>query len=747
MTASTAAERTIRSAQAAGVEHARPRRDWPIALGTAVVAAVLSLIPRIFSSTFYYWDDMMQSFLPLWRHLGLELRAGHYPLMEPSGWIGGNTIAEVGYGIFNPVNIMNSFIVSFFDNLTWASYIIVVQFIGILAFATYMLARDFGANRPLAAAAGAALPFCGFTLFYESARWPGGLMAFAWVTLFWWALRRYAHRHTSPFLPFAVGFCTMTAGNPYGAIGVIVVLAAVTLELVLTRHWRRVITLVLVGALVGLTAVLVYFPLPLSSAVTVRTSSTIAQDLFLTPDLSSIFAMSTPVVRPRINNFWGPIDSVPSSYLAWFVLPLLPWLDFRSITKRSRQLFSLYVVALVYFLLTFGPSNVLVFRWPVRLIEYVYLCVIVLVAAMASAGLRTSRWKIRLAVTLAIVLMGAYYGWSMVPNANKSAVAGLALTLALIAAAMWAWRRFGFRGIGAVMVVGTAAVLALQSALYIPKSPVAGIGSPTDTRLLAASTAEYQGNTLQIFDTKTMAPSDFTSGRLLYGNQILNANVQNSLGRYSGISFTTFANALCMNYRGEACPLAFGMLYKPASDQIPVPLADVLNLQTLVMQRQELPKMDFQVPAGWKIAASDDTRIILHRTSPLNPKGDVSWTSQGVSVVSSTLSGTNERVTLDGHGAPGQLTLARLAWPGYTITVDGEAQPLKQGPAGVILVDVPANASTVDVTFTPPGFTAGLAAQALAWLGAIVMTIVYYASRRRRARRGLPTSAVAVAAD
>ncbi len=127
------------------------QHDWHWGgIVTAAIAAVASIIPRLFNPTFYYWDDMMQSFLPLWRHMGEEIRSGRFPLMEPGGWVGGNIVAEVGYGIFNPVNIVNSVIVSNFENLSLASYFIIVQFIALLAFGTFMLARDYGSNRPLA---------------------------------------------------------------------------------------------------------------------------------------------------------------------------------------------------------------------------------------------------------------------------------------------------------------------------------------------------------------------------------------------------------------------------------------------------------------------------------------------------------------------------------------------------------------------------------------------------------------------
>lgn len=738
MTAGTSgatAQRRPRASRRYFMQH-----DWHWGIVTAAIAAVASIIPRLFNPTFYYWDDMMQSFLPLWRHMGEEIRSGRFPLMEPGGWVGGNIVAEVGYGIFNPVNIVNSVIVSNFQNLSLASYFIIIQFIALLAFGTYMLARDYGSNRPLALAAGVAIPFSGFTLFYEAARWPGGLMAFAWITVFWWSVRRYARRNTSPFLPFLLGFLTMTAGNPYGAIGVIVVLGAVAVELMLMRHWRRLIPIVIVGALVGLTAVLVYFPLPLSSAVTVRQQNEILNDLFLSPDMSSLLTMSTSSMTPRINNFWAPIDNVPSSYLAWFVLPLLPWLDFRSFRGRSRQIFSIYVITGVYFLLTFAPSQVLVFRWPIRLIEYVYLGVIVLVAVVASAGLKTTAWKKRLFITVAILAFGTYRAWSMVPGGGKWQIFTLAVTLGLVCLAVFGWRRFGYRGLAAVLVVGTIATLGMQSRQFVPNNAVAGIGSPVDAETLRDATSDYKGNTIQIFNTMKITGKEFTGGELLYGNQILNADVNNSMGRYSGISFTTYVNALCMNYRGETCPLAYTELFKPASEKIDATLADVLQVETIAVQKTLIAPDQLKVAPGWSIVSSDDSRTILRRDNPLPYPGTVSWASEGVTVQDSVRNDTDEKVTLSGTGSAGQLTLARLAWPGYSVKVDGQPQTLTQGPAGVILVDVPAGAKSVDITFTTPGLTVGLAAQAVAWFGILLFTVFHYVRRRRNTKTDVTDS-------
>ncbi|MBP3034800.1 hypothetical protein J2M53_00840 [Arthrobacter sp. zg-ZUI100] len=694
---------------------------------------MLCVVPRLFSPTFFYWDDTMQSFLPVWRELGEKLLNGNFELMDPNGWVGGNYMAEVGYGIWNPVNIINFMAVSTMSNLALASFLVIAEFMAILSLGTFLLTRSYGANRWLAAAAGIAIPFSGFTLFYEAARWPGGLMAFAWTSLFWWSLRRAMHGNRNPLVPFIFGFLAMTAGNPYGALAVILVSAAVGVELLLTRKPLRLISLFFIALAVGLTAVLVFFPLPLSSAVTVRTDSIIANDMFLVPGIGDLTALSTPNYRPPTTNFFGIIDVVPSAYLAWFVLPLLPWLNFRSIARRSRQISSLYVITGIYFLLTFAPSNILLFRWPLRLIEYAYLGILVLFMVILSAGLSTTKMKAKLVVSGSIIAFGVYRAWAVYPDALQSQLAAGVLVAVLLVIALLLWRRSGFKGLAAGMAFGTACVLVFQSYAFVTHNPVAGLGSPVDAEVLEESTDSYRGNTLQILSLQGLEPSAFVDGSLLYGNQILNAGVEDSLNRYSGISYVSFANALCMNYRGETCPEAYDRLWDDASAQVPVPLADALRLETVVVQKSLLDLDDEPLPAGWEVVESDEYRDVLHRSASLDLPGTVSWATPGVGVLSSEQDGDSETVRLSADEG-GELGFARLAWPGYGVSVNGVPQDLEEGPAGLITVDVPPGTSEVSLSFTPPGLYLGLAAMAAGWILALLMGTLHVVVSARRHR-------------
>ena len=714
-------------------------KDWHIAVLVPLITVALCFIPRLFSPTFFYWDDTMQSFLPVWRSLGEELLNGNFELMDPAGWVGGNYIAEVGYGIWNPLNLLNFMAVANISNLALASFIVVAEFMAILALGTFLLARSYGANRWLAAAAGIAIPFSGFTLFYEAARWPGGLMAFAWVTLFWWSLRRAMHGNRNPLLPFLLGFLTMTAGNPYGAVGIIVVCGAVGVELLLTRKSKRLVTLFFLALAVGLTAVLVFFPLPLSAEVTARTSNIIANDMFLVPGIGDLTALSMPNYRPPTSNFFGAIESVPSAFLAWFILPLVPWLNFRSIAARSRQISSLYIVTGVYFLLAYAPSHILLFRWPLRLIEYFYLGLLVIFVVVLSAGLSATKFKARLVFALAIVAFGVYRAWAIYPDGLHSQLLIGLYIAALLGLALFLWRRAGFPGLAAVMVFGTASILVFQSYAFIPANPVAALGSPVDVEVLEEATESYEGNTLQLMTFNGLEAPAFVNGSLLYGNQILNAGVDNSLNRYSGISYITYVNALCMNYRGETCPAAYDQLWNDASESIPVPLADVLRLETVVVQKTLLDVNAAPLPAGWEIVESDEYRDILRRQEPLEFPGTVSWASPGLDVLSAEQDGDAETVRVSAPSG-GELVFARLAWPGYSVTVDGAVQEVDEGPAGIVTVDVPRGASEVKLEFTPPGLYLGLGAMGVGWGLALLLSLIH-AVRSRRGRTPQPAPA------
>ena len=112
-------------------------------LGVALLVAAMALVPALRDPRFYLTDDSAAQFLPSWYHLGQLLRAGRFPLLDPTLWAGGNIAAEALFGIWNPVLLAAMLLVSAVPNLVVASVLVKTAFLVILALGVYGLAREY----------------------------------------------------------------------------------------------------------------------------------------------------------------------------------------------------------------------------------------------------------------------------------------------------------------------------------------------------------------------------------------------------------------------------------------------------------------------------------------------------------------------------------------------------------------------------------------------------------------------------
>ncbi len=721
-----------------------PRRvvpDWIVALGILVVGAIGYAIPYLQNRYFYYVGDGPEGYLPLWHEFGEHLRAGQWPTMEPSSWFAGQYAAESATAMWNPVALLSYLVVTSFDDLAAAAAVVEVGYLSLLAVAVFLLARAYGARQVPAIAVGLAVPAAGFTMYYEAAGWPGGLMAFTWITWFWWSALRYSRGTLPPVVPFLLGLMAMTTGNPYAALGAIIVLFGITVELLVGREFRRLGHLVVTGVCVGAAGALVFLPLVGTLEVSARQElAMIANDMFMVPDLGDLAASSSPTYLPSIVNWNGAVlESLPSTYFAWFVVPLLPWLRWGSLRPRLRSLTSLGAIILAYGVLVLGPSNVWLFRWPIRLVEYLYLGLAVLFAVLLSAGLTTERFKERALVTGGLVGVGAYLSFANRPEFYRMHLLASAAVLVLVLGAVLAYRHRGWPAMGAVLVIGTIGVLTYQTGrIPTPLPPGAtGYEPPRSVSRLEAGTADYLPPVLQLAAQSGVRTQDSDDGEILFGN-LTRGTGQEWLNRYSGIGFAEFTAALCMDYKGavgQVCPgsEAYRRLWRPYPGT-DIELVDALRVQTLVMQNSLLPAESRRTPPdGWRVLDRDDVHTVWVRDQPIDIPGRVSWTSSGVEVLGSDDAAQREQVRYRADGDGGELLFARLAWPGYTATVDGRPVDIQTDHAGLIRLDVPAGEHVVDLRYASPGLRLGAWVLLGAALVVFAQTVLWFVTRRRSA--------------
>ncbi|MEV4729464.1 hypothetical protein [Saccharopolyspora sp. NPDC049426] len=705
---------------------------------TCLLVAVLAQLPVLRPGWFYYADDSATQVLPMWYHLGQQVRNGIWPpVLDPDLLMGGNVAAETLFGVWSPFNALVWVGVSLAGDVGIAGIVVRTFALVAVALGCYLLCREYGAARWSASALATALPLTGSLLHFDAAKWPAALLAFVWVPLVWLTARRMVRGRTNAFWVFVLGALAVTAGNPYALLGVCVVLAALLVEAGLQRRWAGVRRLVLVSAAIGAVVPLVYLPLVRTAHTTWRTTSGGVHDSgALAPHLDDLLNLSMPTYVPAI-----PGVGVPAVYFCWFAVPLAFWCDWSVVRRRWRELAGPLTIAVVYLLVALGPSEVWMFRWPLRVVHYGYLALAVVLAVVLAAGLRFDRLRARAAATVAFLLLAVHFSAVRSPGsvALGRAVLIAALIGLLIAAALAVYRARGTGPLLVVLQVGTALTFCAQCLWFIGGGADLQYYFPSSPKQMRENYAErYEGRVLQIADTalNDRVPGDGSREMwrdMVMGNAFLLSDVD-SVGSYTGIGFRAFTDVLCLGYDGSSCPAAYDALWRPPAGA-DVRLADLLLLDTVAVQHEIVPRP--VVPEGWHLAERNSRISVMRRDEPASAgTGHLSWASPHLRAVSDVSDGPGTEV-VDVHrtgGGAGRLVFARIAWPGYTAKWNGSEIPAHAGPAGLLEVALPAGRpgpGRLELVWTPPGMRLGLAAAAGGALLAAGVGIQQVAGRRR----------------
>jgi hypothetical protein len=719
----------------------RLTRLLPVLVMLAVVGVAAGL-PLFRNTIFYFWDDTAGATVPVWRRIGEEVLHGRLPILEPDMWRGGAFAAEASTGIFNPVMVLLAVATYPIDNMALAITVAKVVFLLILALGSYLLARSFQVRPWLAAAMGLAVPLASQTFYWDASSWMYSLMATAFTPWVWWTLQRAVHTGGSWLWVAVTGYLCVSLGNPYGLLAVGLLVLAYIIQCFVIRKRAKIIGLLLSGGSVLLLAVPIFLPLLLSSSVGFRSESETFNNEFLAPNLSDLMSMSTPTSQPWVAGFGTSILFIPALYLGWFVLPLLPWLRWRVLRQQWQRMIPVFVFGAAYLLLVLGPSQIWMFRWPLRLVTDLWFPVLLTWFVVANAGLERTKAKLRAGFSLAIVFFGGWLAWSDVPDNRNRIVAGCLVVAVLVA--LVAWRGLASKSGIAILMTGSVAVLGVQLYFYPMMGGVTNYQFPTSQKLLQDRFKKYEGMTIQIAHTSSVAPGDLIPARayqdMLFGSMYSVAGVQ-SPSEYSGIGFTKMDNTLCMIYQGSVCAEAWDALWKPV-DGYREPFVDLLRAQTVVVQNSLVDTRSKPVPTGWRrdrSAEATGLTTVYKRINPIQfPQGTVAQASSGVQVGTDAKTSTvGERFTYTAS-AGGEVTLARLNWPGYTATVNGQPATLRTNAVGLVVVDLPkgAGSGTVELDFTMPGTAIALGSVGTGIL--LIVGLVIVTGLRRRSSSGDP---------
>ena len=382
-----------------------------------------------------------------------------------------------------------------------------------------------------------------------------------------WTGKRAADGRGSLLWAVLAGYLCASAGNPYGLLSTGLVFAALILDMLLRRDIRRLWGLVAAGVAVALLAVGTYLPFVLSSSVSYRAGSVTYNDEHLSPGLSDVLGLSSPSFQPYVNIFGATTFSFPALYLSWLVLPLLPWVRWSMLREQGRRLTAVYALGAVNLLIVIGPSQIGFFRWPVRLVPYLWLSVVVIFAVLLSAGLHRSRTGQRWVLTAAAVFVGFWLASSDVPHEWERHLSSAVMVMLLLVVVVRA-ARHSLRLLSLTAMAGTLAVLVVQLTWMPVNSNVMDYRFPRSEAAMEETFADYRaGLTVQIADlhqvTSAALRADEVYRDVLFGSMYAVADVE-SLTAYSGLGFTALDAEQCVTYEGSTCPIAWEKLWDEA---------------------------------------------------------------------------------------------------------------------------------------------------------------------------------------
>ena len=690
----------------------------------AVVLPALLLLLR--HPRYFYGGDTQAAYLGWQFHLGEELLAGRWPLLDPSAWQAANLAAEGQAGLFSPLVMAVGVAATLSGNLLVYATVLKLVLACTGALGVFALARSYGAPAPLAFVAGAAAPLGGMSQYLDLSSWVAGLMIWSLLPWVWWALRRTMLLGASPFPALGLGYLLVTVGYVYGTIMLILVLLACLLECRLARDGWAALKVLGVGVVCGLVAVAVYLPGVLTVPVTKRGTDFVLTGKFGSDPLAMLTSLLPTAVVPDTT-----LHVLPYAYAVWF-LPVLLWVDVGRLRRGWRPLAGLLLMTALMFLVVIGPAQVGPLRWPLRLQPFLVQFLVVLCAVLVGRFVVRRPSRRRLLAGLVWVGVAGAVAWVRYPPGWAWLVAAV---LVVAAGVVVAWvlvrgpRSHRRLSLGAGVAVGFCVVLTVVQHAAYPDVPSPDRNLPETAPAFRQQLTRAQGdvmlvgNVARLLKADPSVTSDFLTGSAWYLNP---SPVQNM---YTTIGFQKYVTRYSLEYDGSTSPDLLDTLFttEPSTGALRV---DLLGVSTLLLVRADVPADRIDAPpAGWRVAESTPLAVTWVRRDPVPGAGRPVWSSAGTSVSLVSASDRTARFRVDQVPAGGgRVALSTLAWPGYRTDVGKLGDPVD----GYLLnVRLPADAAgrVVTVHFSPPGWPFEVASWWLGVLGGLVWSVLMLTRR------------------
>lgn len=699
------AARPVQAGDATGfLSPAAPGRgNWPAVLISTAVTAALYGVLFARNRRFFFIDDRVADTLPKLFDIGRALRAGEWPWLTTAAVNSGAHAIEYQNGVFNPLMLGLSVPLSRTDDLAVGAFMLVLVHALLLAGASAWLGRVLGLGQAWSVAFAVSIGFQPYTVFWGAAAWLQAVASFAWFVLAVAAALAFHQnpRHRYGWTLLVAVYGCFTSGWPLA----VPVLGLFVLTVLVLRTLARVDlrTTLWIAAWSGggaVSSLLALYPLTRAFEFADRTSSISNDSNFNVVPIDGLLQFANPAYYGFLNSFGGyGLQEIPHFYTAWFVLPVLVFWQAGRLAPRAALLLRIAASMLVFVGVgALGPERLGVFRYPTRFLQYwAFFLLVVTVVLVASGRFSFTRRRLRwLLGALVLMALGALQA----DPTGTARVLLFAVGVAALSVLLYAGGRTAAgggtswlgRSGGPVAAAGTAAVL-LALALLHPDGRGVDYRFPTDLSTLPVLSQDdytlFYGTYVsdQIDDAQGFYEEYRPAGTgLMVGDRQING--------YSPIGHSAFRERFPMDDQGN---FDHGDARFTARD--PLTGLQFLELfrvdQIIALKGPWTDDLRRNLGEGWERQPRRRYTTVW-RHEPYALPGLVSYAAPGTTVSPGTSPGCEATGALrecnrvrTPPDRRGRVVFARLWFPGYTATLDGEPLPVLRHAGMLVSVVVP----------------------------------------------------------
>lgn len=726
-----------------GDQVAEPRRlGTPGLLLAAAYGMLLAAVPLLHDRAAYFRDDMETQFVPTIVAIGHTIwTAGEVPLLTLLTWAAGNLAVEFQYGIFNPVLLSLYAVLPAFPTQDVAAAFLCVTLTGMLTAGGFALGRALGLPVTLSHAAAASIGGSAFLYYWYAVSWFAGFTStvFAvWAMAF--LLRAHGRRAAYAGAVLAV-FLTGTAGGPQALVALGAFTAAWLACLWRAEGWRPAIDAAS-AAILGVAASAIAAAPLIGAGEVVNKSTAIGNSGLLVVNLRDVLTLSSPFHFGvfAFQTTTVSLVEVPIFFVAWYVVPLLPLMDWRRVRWSDPRVGALIGFVAMMLIATQGPSQLAWMRYPIKYLPYFQIGIVALfLLLLHQAGFAppSRRRAAVMGAALAVSALSSLQSAPAMPLLHLS-VAMLAGMAGLILQRDLAERprRLGILLWASSWVVAAALRAAIPGPILPDGGAFPSFGVPREIAARMPLTAVPAGYDYVVGDgVAPNSPTDLLRDVPL--GQTGLAQGRPMVNGYSPVGHRALTGLMCVAHTaGWLCPETIGGIIAEDPES-GARFADLLRVGRIIAERgRRLDDAEARLGPPWREVARTRFAGIFERALPNAAlPGSLAWPVSGYHAepVGSASARHEAWRLLERDPAVTTLIFARLYWPGYTATLDGAPLPVRAHGGVFVAVDLPPGAPGGELVlrFTPAGLREGAVVSGVAILLAILHGAFLHGGRRR----------------